>query len=93
MEDADALVRKILLTREADEPDADPGDITIVIQDDMDLVEVVQRGQTIAYGSTLTQALVKAELNIRRGKAADGSELWDSERAWATFEEEQGIIG
>lgn len=62
----DDLVRRIMLTRERQEPDEDPGDITIQIQDDMDFVEVIQRDEVIGIGSTVYAALYQAFENVTK---------------------------
>lgn len=41
----DELVQRLFRAQEALDPDADPGDLTILVQDDMPLVEVTQFGR------------------------------------------------
>ena len=68
---ADNLVDQMFRAREEREPYADPGDLTITVQDDMPLAEVAQRGQTIGRGRTLLAALSDAVDNVEKGKAYD----------------------
>lgn len=82
----DELVSEILRLRDEREPDADPGDLSITVQDDMPLVEVTQRHQTIGRGSTLAAALADARDNVAAGVAYGwlGAEpLFTSEQAHA----------
>lgn len=66
---SDEAIRELFEAREELEPDADPGDLAICVQDDMPLVEVAQRGQVIGRGGSLTAALADALGNIRLNRA------------------------
>lgn len=65
---ADNLVSQIFELRGDREPDADPGDLTIIVQDDMPLAEVAQRGQTIGRGANVLSALGDAVDNVAKGQ-------------------------
>lgn len=64
----DEKIAEIFRLREEYEPDADPGDITINIQDDTPMVNIYQRDQWIGVGGTLDSALDDALLNIRNNR-------------------------
>lgn len=66
MSSADQLVNALFTMQQKVDPEADPGDLTILIQDDMPLVEVYQHGREgrIAYGKTVEDALMNAIVNF-----------------------------
>ena len=53
----DQIVDKIFNTRKEQQQDTDPGDITIVVQDDLPLVQVFQRGRVIGIGNSILDSL------------------------------------
>lgn len=67
--ETDLLVAQLFRTQEELNPDTDPGDLTIVVQDDMAVTEVNQNGATIFVGRSLTEALEGA-IQVVRSRSA-----------------------
>lgn len=67
----DELVNEILRIQNERNPDADPGDITINVQDDMPLCTVHQKNEWIGMGDNLQHALENALNNVTDGRIID----------------------
>jgi hypothetical protein len=59
----DDLVNELFALQNAANPDDDPGDLSIDVQDDSALHAVFQRGRMIAYGGSIQEALEQAVQN------------------------------
>jgi hypothetical protein len=64
----DELVDEIFRLQNERDPDEDPGDLTIGVQDDSALHEVSQRGTTYALGGSVQHVLENALSCVRAGK-------------------------
>ena len=58
--DSDEIVKSIFSIQEGKDPDDDPGDIAIDIQDDSILVSVFQNGEILGWGNSIQGALEDA---------------------------------
>jgi hypothetical protein len=66
----DEIVNEIFRLQNERDPDSDPGDLGIIIQDDIPMVEVTQRGRVrlgglLTMGSTIQEALENALIAVQ----------------------------